>query len=54
MTIDDEEDALCPYFPGTQAWVFTDVATIQPFPVKGRLGLFNCEIPDGLSIKGQS
>ncbi len=31
---------------GGYAWIFDHFRVIQPFPVKGRLGLFNIENPD--------
>lgn len=36
----DEEFALCPVYPGAYAWVLSNVRKIKPYPVKGRLGLY--------------
>ena len=40
MTEADEKAACCKVYDGAFAWVFEDVRLIQPFPVKGQLGLF--------------
>jgi hypothetical protein len=45
MTERDEPDACCPAYPGAFAWVLEDIRKIEPFPVKGRLGIFEAELP---------
>lgn len=45
MTPDDEYLALCPYEPGRLVWELRDVRSIEPFPVKGMLGLFEVAMP---------
>ncbi len=40
MTRADESFALCPVYPGAYAWVLGNVRKIEPYPVKGRLGLY--------------
>lgn len=34
------------YFPGAFAWHLRNVREIKPFPVKGKLGLFEVCLPD--------
>lgn len=46
MRREDEEAAMCSWEPGYYAWVLEDVKRIREFPVKGRLGIFETEIPD--------
>lgn len=41
MVQGDELWAKCRIYPGAYVWVFRNVRTIKPFPVKGKLGLFN-------------
>ncbi len=45
MILADEERAACSWYPEAFAWVLENVQPIDPFPVKGRLGLFDVEIP---------
>lgn len=45
MTRADEEAACCPGYPNAYAWVLEDVRAIQPFPVRGRLGIYDVEMP---------
>ena len=49
MTTQDEKRAMCRVYPHAQAWVLSDTRKIAPFPVKGQLGLFTVEIPQGFS-----
>lgn len=45
----DEEAAQCMYSHGTIAWVLANVRPLkEPFPVKGQLGLFKIEVPEGV------
>jgi len=50
MTRADEEAACCLIYPNAYAWVLEDVRAIEPFPVRGRLGLYDVELPDRLSF----
>lgn len=45
MTKADEKDACCEVYPDAVAWILSDVKPIQPFRLKGQLGLF--EVPYG-------
>ena len=45
MTRADEARALCPTYPGAFAWVLRNVRKIEPYPVKGRLGLYETAKP---------
>jgi len=40
MTKADEKDACCKVYPRAVAWILSDIKQIQPFRVKGQLGLF--------------
>jgi hypothetical protein len=44
----DKKAALCDFYPGFIAWVLSDIKEIEPFPVKGQLGLYEMEVPDGM------
>lgn len=45
MTKSDEIAAQCSIYPNAFAWVLRNVRPIDPFPVKGRLGLYDVEFP---------
>ncbi len=45
MTRDDEVAACCAWDPSYIAWVLTDIRPIPPFPVKGRLGIYEVQLP---------
>ena len=45
MTADDEVAACCPFSTGSWAWVLAEPRQIRPFPVRGRLGLYEVEVP---------
>lgn len=40
MTKDDEKQACCEIYDRAHSWVLENVMPIEPFPVKGQLGLF--------------
>lgn len=40
MMSGDEGAACCEVYPGSQAWIFDDVRPIEPFPIRGSLGIF--------------
>lgn len=44
MTRRDEREACCRVYPGAQSWVLRDVRKIEPVPIKGALGVFDCPI----------
>ena len=46
MVKDDEKLALCDLYPGAWIWRSKGPTEIKPFPVKGRLGIYEveCEI----------
>jgi hypothetical protein len=46
MAKEDERAAGCETYPSAQAWVLENVRKIEPFPVKGSLGLFEVEMPE--------
>lgn len=45
MTPGDEAAAGCAYAPGLWAWELENVRPLDPFPVVGRLGFFDVEVP---------
>jgi hypothetical protein len=45
MTKRDETAAQCEIYPNAFAWVLTNIRPISPFPVKGRLGLYEVGYP---------
>ena len=47
MTDDDTRAAMVAYELDAFAWVLANVRSIEPFPVMGRLKLFNVEVPKG-------
>lgn len=45
----DESDwqvACCDPYPNAFGWILTDVRRIDPFPVKGSLGLYNVDVSE--------
>lgn len=47
----DEISALCKKHAGTMAWVLTDIKRIKPFPVRGRMGLYDVKVESNLLEK---
>lgn len=47
MRPEDEDDAGCECYAGAWAWLLKDIRRIKPFPVRGRLGLYNVAVPEG-------
>jgi hypothetical protein len=43
----DEEAAKCHIYPDAVAWVLRNVRAIEPFPVKGQLGLYDVDVSAG-------
>ena len=43
MTKEDEDEAMCEIYPNAFSWVLKDIVQIKPFPVKGKLGIY--EVP---------
>lgn len=48
----DEQAALCEYYPGDIAWVLTNVCRVEPFPVQGKLNLYNVEFDPSRLLNG--
>ena len=46
MSVLDEGAARCRKYDGAYSWVLTDIRPIQPFAVRGRIGLFEVDVPD--------
>ena len=47
MSKEDEEAALYKKYPEARSWILENIRPIDPFPVKGQLGLFD---PGPISI----
>jgi hypothetical protein len=47
MTKDDEAAACCRVYAGAFSWVLEDVRRIEPFPVKGSLGIYEVNVEAG-------
>lgn len=50
MTRSDEAAAQCAIYPKAYAWVLRNIRKIEPFPVKGSLGVFDVTIVGDISI----
>jgi hypothetical protein len=48
MTKEDEKAACLRFYPRANSWVLADVRRIKPFPVRGRVGLFDVQLPEGI------
>lgn len=44
MTSADETAARCEWYPGAFAWMLGDIKRVDPWPVSGRLGLYEVEV----------
>ena len=45
MTTADEESAACSIYDRAHSWVLRNTRKINPFPVKGQLGLYDTPVP---------
>ena len=50
MSVLDEAFARCPKYPGAYAWVVGNVRRIEPFPVRGQLGLYDVEVDNRIKL----
>ena len=46
MTRADERAACCTTYAGAYSWVFDEINRVQPFEVRGQLGVFDVEVDD--------
>lgn len=44
MTEEDEHKACCKVYPKAHSWLLKNITPIEPYPVKGRLSLFNVSV----------
>lgn len=51
MTRGDEIRAQCATYEGAFAWILADVRVIQPFPVRGQLGIYEVALPTGVLMR---
>jgi hypothetical protein len=55
MTEADQNAARCSIYPNAYAWVLQNVRAIDPFPVKGQLGLYEVAVaPESLASRKTS
>lgn len=45
MTAEHEASAFCETYPGAYSWFLRNVREVKPFPVTGKLSLFDVEVP---------
>ncbi len=50
MTHEDETLSLCRCYPAAYSWVLENIRPVEPFSVKGKLGLFDVELPEGIAL----
>lgn len=48
MTRRDERAACCATYKDAVAWVFENIRSLPPFPVRGQLGIFDVDVDDSL------
>ena len=48
MVVLDEKAARCQWYDGAFAWVLEDIRAIEPFDVKGQLGIYEIEVNESL------
>jgi hypothetical protein len=46
MHMIDRAGACCDVYPRAQAWIIEGITPIDPFPVKGKLGIYEVELPE--------
>jgi len=44
MTRKDERAACCRVYPNAKAWVLEGIRRVQPIPLRGTLGIFDCPL----------
>jgi hypothetical protein len=52
MTASDEQAACCDRYPGAFSWVMRDIRRISIFRVRGKLGLYDVDIPSSFTETG--
>ena len=46
----DEESTLCDIYSGAYSWVLENIRQIKPFPVKGRLRIYEVEVEGDIEL----
>lgn len=54
MTEADEDRACCDIYGAAFSWVLENVCPIEPFPVRGQLGIYNVDVTGKIKAKMQS
>lgn len=44
MMLSDEKDARCPVYDSAIAWLLRNIRALEPFPLKGQLGVFDVDV----------
>lgn len=44
MMLSDEKLALCPVYENAVAWLLRNIRAVEPFPVKGQLGVYDVDV----------
>jgi len=52
MRPEDEGPAMTPYEPGLWVWLTDDRRRIEPFPVRGQMGLYDVPLPVEIRLPG--
>ncbi len=50
MTVDDEKAACCTIYPRAWAWVLTTIWEIEPFDVRGQLGIYEVDVTGRIDL----
>ncbi len=46
MTMEDQDAACCPIYPGAFSWILRNIRRVKPFPVRGQLGLYDVDVSE--------
>jgi len=52
MVADDEAAACCTHYSGAFSWVLRNIRRIDIFPVRGKLGIYNVDVPRSTDQEG--
>ena len=49
MRSEDEDMALCDIYNGAHAWILENIRRIKSIPIRGKIGLYDVELPGALN-----